>query len=95
MKPGTENGASGTKEWFAGARFGMFIHWGVYAVPAGVWEGKEIPGIGEWIMKNARIPVANYRALARDFTASHYEPKRWAALAKEAGMESWRKRRCA
>ena len=87
MKPGTENGASGTKEWFAGARFGMFIHWGVYAVPAGVWEGKEIPGIGEWIMKNARIPVANYRALARDFTASHYEPKRWAALAKEAGME--------
>lgn len=65
----------------------MFIHWGIYAVPAGVWKEKEIPGIGEWIMKNARIPVASYRALARDFTASHYDPKRWAALAKEAGMQ--------
>ena len=76
-----------TKEWFPGARFGMFIHWGVYAVPAGVWDGKDIPGIGEWIMKNAKIPVAPYRALARDFTASSYDPKSWAALAREAGMK--------
>jgi alpha-L-fucosidase len=37
--------------WFREARFGLFIHWGVYAVPAGEWQGKQIGGIGEWIMR--------------------------------------------
>ena len=44
-------------KWWREARFGMFIHWGLYAVPAGLWKGKEIPGIGEWIMYRAQIPV--------------------------------------
>jgi len=43
-------------EWWREARFGMFIHWGLYAVPAGEWKGKEIPGISEWIMLRAEIP---------------------------------------
>lgn len=72
--------------WFREARFGMFIHWGVYAVPAGEWQGKQIGGIGEWIMKNGKIPVADYRAFAKDFTASKYDPAAWAALARRAGM---------
>ena len=74
-------------KWFKEARFGMFIHWGVYAVPAGVWQDKEIPGIGEWILKNGRIPVADYRRFASEFTASKYDPQGWAELAKEAGMK--------
>ena len=44
-------------KWFREAKFGMFIHWGLYAIPAGIWKGKEIPGLGEWIMFRARIPV--------------------------------------
>ncbi len=74
-------------KWFKEARFGMFIHWGVYAVPAGVWQNKPIPGIGEWIMKNGAIPIKDYRAFAKDFTASKYDPAAWAELAKEAGMK--------
>ena len=73
--------------WFREARFGLFIHWGVYAVPAGEWQGQPIPGIGEWIMKNAKIPVADYKALAPEFTATNYDPAAWARLAREAGMK--------
>src|SRR5271163_2836502 len=47
--------------WWREARFGMFIHWGLYSIPAGTWNGKQIPDIGEWIMNNASIPVADYR----------------------------------
>ena len=41
-------------KWFRDARFGLMIHWGVYAVPAGEWKGKLIPGLGEWIMNRAK-----------------------------------------
>jgi alpha-L-fucosidase len=72
--------------WWREAKFGMFIHWGVYAVPAGTYAGERIDGIGEWIMNRGRIPVAEYRALAPGFTASEYRPQEWVALAKRAGM---------
>jgi alpha-L-fucosidase len=81
------NESSASKAWFDDARFGMFIHWGVYAVPAGEWKGQRIPRIGEWIMLRAQIPVADYKALAKDFTAENYDPKAWAKLAKDAGMK--------
>lgn len=74
-------------QWFDEARFGMFIHWGVYAVPAGEWQGKPVGGIGEWIMKNGKIPVADYKAFAKEFTAAKYDPVSWAKLAKAAGMK--------
>jgi len=64
----------------------MFIHWGVYSVPAGVYQGKQIPGIGEWIMFNAKIPVAEYKQFARQFNPVRYDPEQWVLLAKEAGM---------
>jgi len=44
-------------QWWREARFGMFIHWGLYAVPAGQWEGKPAPSLGEWIMDAANIPI--------------------------------------
>ncbi|MFU8848534.1 MAG: alpha-L-fucosidase [Opitutales bacterium] len=74
-------------EWFEEARFGMFIHWGVYAVPAGEWQGETIRGIGEWIMRFRRIPVEKYKSYAADFTASQYDPEFWAELAQRAGMK--------
>ncbi|MCH7228825.1 alpha-L-fucosidase [Haloferula sp. A504] len=72
--------------WWREAKFGMFIHWGIYAVPAGTYEGKRIDGIGEWIMHAAKIPVAEYKAFAPQFTAADYDPEAWAALARKAGM---------
>lgn len=71
--------------WFREARFGLFIHWGVYAVPAGFWQGK--PVSAEWIMHRGKIPVADYKAFAKDFTASRYDPKAWAQLAEDAGVK--------
>ena len=44
-------------EWWRDAGFGMFIHWGVYSVPAGIYKGEETKGIGEWIMHSANIPT--------------------------------------
>jgi alpha-L-fucosidase len=73
--------------WFREARFGLFIHWGVYSVPAGEWKGKKHSTYGEWLMRHAKIPIAEYKELAREFTASKYDPKAWADLAKEAGMK--------
>jgi alpha-L-fucosidase len=54
--------------WFREAKYGLFIHWGLYAIPAGEWKGRFVPGIGEWIMYRARIPVAEYEALAKQWT---------------------------
>ena len=51
--------------WWREARFGMFIHWGLYSVPAGTWNGKQIGGIGEWIMNSGKIPVADYAEVRR------------------------------
>src|SRR6185369_717494 len=54
-------------QWFRDARFGMMIHWGLYSVPAGTWKGKQIEGLGEWIMNRAKIPVSEYELLAPKF----------------------------
>ncbi|MDH7601280.1 MAG: alpha-L-fucosidase [Armatimonadota bacterium] len=74
-------------KWWREARFGMFIHWGIYSVPAGVWNGKEIPGIGEWIMHHAKIPVADYAKLAEQFNPVKFNAEEWVRIAKEAGMK--------
>jgi len=74
-------------KWWREARFGMFIHWGVYSVPAGTYQGKQIGGIGEWIMNRGKIPVAEYKAFAKQFNPVKYNPEKWVLLAKEAGMK--------
>ena len=73
--------------WWREARFGLFIHWGVYAVPAGTYHDKRVGGIGEWIMFNGKIPVAEYRQFAREFNPVKYNADEWVSLAKEAGMK--------
>ncbi len=74
-------------KWWREARFGMFIHWGVYSVPAGTYKGKQIDSIGEWIMYNGEIPVAEYKKYAKRFNPVKYNPDLWVRLAKEAGMK--------
>ncbi|MEN6307144.1 MAG: alpha-L-fucosidase, partial [Anaerohalosphaeraceae bacterium] len=74
-------------EWWREARFGMFIHWGVYAVPAGTYNNTRVGGIGEWIMCQGKIPVADYQKYATQFNPVKYNPDAWVKLAKEAGMK--------
>jgi alpha-L-fucosidase len=74
-------------QWWRQARFGMFIHWGVYSVPAGTYQGKRIPSIGEWIMNNAKIPVAEYAKFAGQFNPVKFDADRWVETAQAAGMK--------
>src|ERR1700720_2463780 len=74
-------------QWFRQAKFGLFIHWGLYAIPAGEWKGKQVPGIGEWIMNRARIPVAEYEQLAKQWNPVKFDPDAWVRMAQDAGMK--------
>ncbi len=74
-------------KWWREARFGMFIHWGLYSIPAGEWKGKEVGGIGEWIMNSAQIPVAEYEPLAKQFNPVKFNAAEWVSIAKRAGMK--------
>ena len=63
--------------WWREARFGMFIHWGVYAVPAGEHQGETTTGNSEWIMLSMKIPVDEYQQYAREFNPVNYDPEQW------------------
>jgi len=67
-------------------RFGMFVHWGLYSLLGGIWQGKEIPGLGEWIMRRAEIPLAEYARLAQDFDPDPDYAIKLVRAAKAAGM---------
>ena len=74
-------------QWWREAKFGMFIHWGLYALPAGTWKGQQIPGIGEWIMQRAEIPVKEYEQLAGSFNPVKFNAAQWVTLAKKTGQK--------
>lgn len=74
-------------QWFKDAKFGMFIHWGLYSKLAGEWNGKRYYGSGEWIMNQAKIPVAEYKKVATTFNPIKFNGEKWAELAEDAGMK--------
>jgi len=74
-------------EWWRDARFGMFIHWGLYAVPAGEYDGVKSDRIGEWIQDWANIPREEYEKFAAEFNPVEFDAAEWVGLAKDAGMK--------
>jgi alpha-L-fucosidase len=74
-------------KWFREAKFGLFIHWGLYAIPAGEWKGQPVAGIGEWIMNRAQIPVKEYEQLAAGFNPVKFSAEEWVQMAEDAGMK--------
>lgn len=74
-------------EWFADAKFGMFIHWGLYSHLGGNLDGQRYYGITEWIMRRAEVPSADYKALAHDFNPVEFNAVEWVKTAKAAGVK--------
>ena len=71
------------REWFQDAKFGMFIHWGVYSVVGGGGD----KGVAEWIMHNKKIPKSSYQKLPNFFNPTEFDAKEWVAIAKNAGVK--------
>lgn len=73
--------------WFREAKYGLFIHWGLYALPAGVWKGNPIRPSSEWIMAHVPIPVKEYEPLAKQFNPVDFNAEQWVQIAQQAGMK--------
>ncbi|MRR38290.1 hypothetical protein EG829_27305, partial [bacterium] len=71
--------------WFREARFGLFIHWGVYAVPAGEYQGNK--NYGEWFLEETKMPVSQYEKYAAEFNPVKFDAAAWVRMAKDAGMK--------
>lgn len=77
-------------QWFADARFGMFIHWGVYSGAEGIWKGEKLRNdndYAEWIYYRNRIARDEYTTLLDHFDWESINPEQWVLLAKKAGMK--------
>ena len=88
IQPGKKETAEEKDErmaWWREARFGLFIHWGLYAIPAGEWKGETRHA--EWILTTAQIPVKEYEKFAPRFNPAKFAPEEWVKTAKDAGMK--------
>ena len=81
----TKEAKDARMEWWREARFGMFIHWGLYAVPAGEWKGET--NHGEWIRTTAEIPIDEYDKFREQFNPVNFDAQKWVRMAKDAGMK--------
>jgi alpha-L-fucosidase len=73
--------------WWREAKFGLFIHWGLFALTAGEYNGKKTDNIAEWIMHDLHIPVEQYEKLAKDFNPGHFDADGIVRMARDAGMK--------
>ena len=84
MHPDTPNART---QWFTDARFGMFIHWGLYSNPAGIWQGKKIKHpYGEWLQASEHILRPTYQKLAAEFNPTAFDAEAWIREVRSAGM---------
>jgi len=74
-------------QWFKDAKYGLFIHWGLYAIPGGTWKGQTLPSGTEWIMKRLQIPLCEYRELMGQFDPVDFDPYYYVRRAKAWGMK--------
>jgi alpha-L-fucosidase len=81
------NSKKETLQEFNENKFGMFIHWGAYSLPAGIWKWEKIKGLGEWIMYHAQIPRDEYREMCSTFNPTKFNAEEWVKAAKMAGMK--------
>lgn len=73
--------------WWREAKFGMFIHWGIYSLPGGEWKGKKVSGYAEHLMRKEKISRNEYLDLAHQFNPVKFNAEEWILNAKEAGMK--------
>lgn len=73
--------------WWREAKFGMFIHWGIYAVPADATDLQGRKTIAEWYLSNKRMQVRDYEEFAQQFNPAQFNAREWVRMAKESGMK--------
>jgi len=74
-------------QWWRDAKYGMFVHWGLYSQLAGHWNGQTTNGFGEWIMNDLNIPLSQYSTVASQFNPTQFSAAGWVQTAKDAGMQ--------
>ena len=74
-------------QWWREAKFGMFIHWGIYSLPGGEWKGKKVSGYAEHLMRKEKISRNEYLDLAHQFNPVKFNAEEWILNAKKAGMK--------
>ncbi len=74
-------------QWWKDAKFGMFIHWGIYSLPGGEWKGKKVSGYAEHLMRKEKISRKEYLDLAHQFDPIQFNAEEWILQAKKAGMK--------
>ena len=75
------------RKWFKEAQYGMMVHWGLYSLLAGEWNGKRCGQYAEWIQANRQIPISEYEKLAKAFNPVFFNAEEWVKFAKECGMK--------
>ena len=73
--------------WWREAKFGLFIHWGLFALLAGEYKGVRTDNIAEWIMHDLKIPVEEYEEMVKDFSPTHFDADSIVRMARDAGMK--------
>lgn len=85
--PETPQERDARMQWFRDAKFGMFIHWGLYSQLAGEWRDKTVTGGAEWIQKYLEIPRSQYSTLVKTWNPTNYNAREWVRLMKAAGVK--------